>query len=272
MSGFGGYGGQMSNLQDQMAPPQQPGAGPGEPENMNYGQQGTYNTLAQDMSRNVYGPYGFGGGQFNYSPYGNPYAPVSPPPWAPPPQPPGMPPGGPDNPRYDNMRDAIRQSGGGLSGMVGGAFRYLGQERGRGPFADLYRYQGQQTQGIPGGGRPSWPGFGYGGMPGRYGTPSGAGAGGYMGGGYGGMYGGGGYGMSGGGFSRPWMGQGGAMPYGGGSGYWNSFNRYQPQRAMPGLQYTTGGAGKPAPQQLDQMATTQPVYMGGMAGGSPGGW
>lgn len=54
-----------------------PGAGQplaaGEPQNMNYGTQGTYNTLAQDMSRNVMGNYGFGGNQFSYSPFGNPF-------------------------------------------------------------------------------------------------------------------------------------------------------------------------------------------------------
>ena len=89
----GGMG--VQQVQQQM-----PGYGPGEPSNMNYGQQGQYNTMAQDMSRNVMGQQqamgggygggmggyqggGFGGryggggmgsyGASQYSPYGNPY-------------------------------------------------------------------------------------------------------------------------------------------------------------------------------------------------------
>jgi hypothetical protein len=48
--------------------------GPGEPtQGSPYGQQGMYNTLATDMSRGFMGNYGFGGNQFGYQPYGNPY-------------------------------------------------------------------------------------------------------------------------------------------------------------------------------------------------------
>jgi len=91
----------------QQAQQQMPGYGPGESSNMNYGQQGQYNTMAQDMSRNVMGQMdggmlgsqqqqmgqpgmmyaggspgwaggggmggGMGGPQSQYSPYGNPY-------------------------------------------------------------------------------------------------------------------------------------------------------------------------------------------------------
>lgn len=97
--GSGGYGTQIQQMTDQIQNPgfqatpiEQPGwgqpgsgnpalhqppagnsVGPGEPNNMNYGQMGSYNTLAQDMSRNRMGGWGFPGGMFNYSPFGNPY-------------------------------------------------------------------------------------------------------------------------------------------------------------------------------------------------------
>ena len=119
------------------------GTGPGEPDNMNYGGGGTYNTLSQDMSRNVFGNYGFNNGMFNYSPYGNPYMMK---PMAPPMQVPPSPPGG-----------------------------------------------------------GSWPGFGQGGMPGRFNQPP------HM--GYGGAYGGGMHGMTRG---YPYAGY---QPHGGAMGY-----------------------------------------------------
>lgn len=254
MSGYGfggGWGNQVGDLQNQVAPPTE-GGGPGEPGNFNYGMQGTYNTLAQDMSRNFMGPYGFTGGMFNYTPYGNPYA--MPPP-VPPGQPPGQPPGPGGQPNWpgypgdrprdrDGMPQALPAQGGGmlgqpqeygwqqgirdarqagLSGMsrgLGAAFRMIGANQGVGPYADLYMNQFPQTGGIPGGGRPSWPGFGYGGMPG-YGMQMSRP-------GYGGMYGGGMHGSYGSPYARPWRG-------------------YQSANA-----FTTGGGGKP--------------YMGGQPG------
>ncbi len=225
MSGFGGggMGQQQQALQDQVAP-QQPGGGPGEPNNMNYGQGGTYNTLAQDMSRNVFGPWGFNQGMFNYGGYGNPYQ-SQPPPGGPvtPPdgQPPGGQPGGPMD--FDTWREQNPDSGwgGGLGSSLGSIFRYMGQQHNRGPFSGNYYQPGggfgfQQTQGIPGGGRPSWPSYGYGGMTNGYGGYGG------MGGGYGGMYGGGMHGSYGSPYARPWRGpsSAGSMGYGGGRAMW----------------------------------------------------
>lgn len=98
----------------------------------------------------------------------------------------------------------------------------------------------------------AWPGQGYGGMPGQYGTGGGFG-GGYMGGGYGGAYGGGMHGM--GGFSpwgygpgshSPWS--GGSLPFGGGSGMMGG-----PMRPFSGFdpnawaQSQVGGGGRQAP-------------------------
>jgi len=90
MSGFSGGSGRMvgdlvrqvQGQQGQGQPPatQPPaGVGPGEPtQGGAYGQQGTYNTLATDMSRGQMGGYGFGGNQFSYQPFGNPYQQQSP--------------------------------------------------------------------------------------------------------------------------------------------------------------------------------------------------
>jgi len=57
--------------------------GPGEPAPgmFNYGGMGRYNTLAQDMSRNVMGRSNFNNNQFGYSPFGNPFGGQSP--WQP---------------------------------------------------------------------------------------------------------------------------------------------------------------------------------------------
>ena len=76
--GMSGGGGGVQQLAAQM-----PGYGPGEPSNMNYGQGGNYNSLAQDMSRNVQGqmqaqqqgPTSFGGGMgFQYNPSAGNYS------------------------------------------------------------------------------------------------------------------------------------------------------------------------------------------------------
>ena len=96
MSGFsGGSGNALSDLIRQVQgqqgqtgqtpasqpPAQSQGVGPGEPQPQYtgaYNQQGMYNTLAQDMSRGRMGGYGFGGNQFSYQPFGNPYQQQSP--------------------------------------------------------------------------------------------------------------------------------------------------------------------------------------------------
>ena len=152
------------------APP--PGEGPGESGNFNYGGLGNYNTLAQDMSRNVMGPWGFNQGMFNYTPYGNPYAqPPAPPPQQPPP---GGPPGWPDD--------------------------FPGDRWDRGPkFRDQDRFLPKPMMQ-----QASWPGWGQGGMPGRHNQGN------YQ--PYGGMYGGGMHGSYGTPYARPWRGpQAGGM-------------------------------------------------------------
>ena len=167
MSGFGGAsGGGLSNLFDQLrnqgqettdpyVPPpaagQTPGQGPGEGENFNYGQQGNYNTLAQDMSRNVMGNYGFGGGQFNYSPYGNPYAMQQPPPGPGPggPPPGRIPPGDRGRGgrggggRQRSMYGGEPQFGGGMQQQFGG---YGGGGYGGGGYGGGYQPGGYQQQ------------------------------------------------------------------------------------------------------------------------------
>jgi hypothetical protein len=73
MGSNGGFGGgslgqgiqQLVNHANRQAPEHQPGQGPGEANNMNYGTMGSYNTLAQDMSRNVMGKHSFPGGPFS---------------------------------------------------------------------------------------------------------------------------------------------------------------------------------------------------------------
>lgn len=137
--------------------PQTPGTGPGEPNNMNYGQGGIYNNLAQDMSRNVFGPWGFSGNQFQYSPYGNPYMQQPPGPGGSPPSPPGFPPPGPDGGGRGSW------PGGGRGGMPGRHNNYYG-----GGYGGMY---GGSGYGMSGGGY-SRPYGGYGGaMP--YGGGSG---------------------------------------------------------------------------------------------------
>lgn len=91
MSGFSGGGaitGTVSDLIRQVqseqnatsgqTPATQPtaqpqGIGPGNANAGAYNTQGTYNTLATDMSRGNMGSFGFGGNQFSYTPFGNPF-------------------------------------------------------------------------------------------------------------------------------------------------------------------------------------------------------
>ena len=117
----------------------------------------------------------------------------------------------------------------GTPGPSAGAYNQLAGDMSQGQYGQSFfgggqfgynPYQAPAPQ--PWMGMPSTPGFGMGGMPGRFGNPSGQGFGGYGGGGYGGMFGGGGFGFGGyprgshygpGSYSSP-----GSMPYGGGSG------------------------------------------------------
>lgn len=48
--------------------PAQPSGQQGQPAPQNYGQQGTYNTLAQDLSNQDQGQYSFAGNRFSYQP------------------------------------------------------------------------------------------------------------------------------------------------------------------------------------------------------------
>ena len=98
----GGIGGQPAGDTPNLVNPQpdaggyMPGGWGEPPQGVNYGGMGKYNTLTRDMSRNAMGPWGFTGGQFNYTPFGNPFMapPMTPPPtpYTPPPMWPGAPP------------------------------------------------------------------------------------------------------------------------------------------------------------------------------------
>ncbi len=81
-AGGGMEGGMLSDSTAQPRPAGGPG-GPGEPapSMYNYGGMGRYNTLTQDMSRNVMGNSNFNNNQFGYSPFGNPFGGQSP--WQP---------------------------------------------------------------------------------------------------------------------------------------------------------------------------------------------
>ncbi len=158
-------------------PPETPtGMGPGEAQNFNYGQQGTYNTLAQDMSRNVMGNYGFNNGMFNYSPFGNPYEQMM---------------GGPASFMGGGLQrtrqlqnDMLRRHG----------FLQPPQARPRGRFPGQF----YEPKPQPFGGMGSFPGYGYGGMTGRHNQPPDMG--------YGGSFGGSGYGSYGSPYARPMYG------------------------------------------------------------------
>lgn len=179
MSGFGGsYGGagdMIRRLMDQAngfqgsgntngRPPQQAGVGPGEAQGgfPQYGQQGQYNALTQDMSRGYMGNYNFNNNMFGYTPYGNPFAqqqrpmggfpfPGGQPPGIQPNRPPIMGDGGMDFGRRYQMR----------SPMMGGG--YGGQMNYAQPFGG-YQPMQQMSQPSFGGGFSGYKPYGGGGM------------------------------------------------------------------------------------------------------------
>lgn len=79
MSGFGGFGNTLQNLQQQPVACEGgtgllgEGVGATQPDTL-----GQYNTLSQDMSRGQMGSHGFPAGHFNYQPRSNPFIPYFP--------------------------------------------------------------------------------------------------------------------------------------------------------------------------------------------------
>jgi hypothetical protein len=265
--GGGGLGNALRNLQGQL-PENIGGTGafpgmpqnqqPMAPQNYNYGQQGTYNTLAQDMQQGNTGAYNFGGNQFNYSPY-------------------GMSNQSPSSNYFQYSSDPNRNPNQYTNPNIQ---QPPGQDQNQQPYPWFPTQQpimgggGQFGQGFGGdGGRfgrggGSFAGRGGGGMPGRFNN---AGRGGGQ--GYGGAYGGGGFGNFGGFDNYSRMQQGGAMPYGGGGGFQSNYgspfsgggqqamlmaeNRYQ----QPG-QAQTPNQIQPA-QQVEQYRNYRSPFAGG---------
>lgn len=114
-----------------------------------YGNQGAYNTLAMDMSRQQYGRGGYGPQGFQYSGVGNlgqwpgmggygygsmaggnPFSQGGG--YQPPNQPMGL----------NDWRQQYGGGRGGFGGMVQDMFGYMGSQRGQGPLRDLFNQQG----------------------------------------------------------------------------------------------------------------------------------
>ena len=155
--------------------------------------------------------------------------------------------------------------------MSGGNLFAPSRQQGQGPtnlWSGYGQTQYQQPRGqmmqpgfMGGGGYQAWPGYGYGGMPGRYGGMTGYQSYGTWGMPFGGYS--GGYNPYGpGSYSAP-----GAMPFGGGSGMYGGGSYNMMANQMAGIPYMQMARSRfSQPYQYVQPPTQQPPPGGGLSG------